>query len=136
MPSARYLLDTNILSDLARNPGGRVTGRIREVGPGLIATTVVVACEVRFGAAKSDSRKLRQRLELLLNEIEVLPFEAPADRHYAEIRLHLERAGTPIGPNDLLIAAHARALDLVLVTDNEKEFARVKKLSVENWLRG
>lgn len=64
----------------------------------------------------------------------ILPLEAPADEYYGAIRHQLERAGTPIGPNDLLIAAHARALGLTLVTDNVREFTRVPQLSVENWL--
>jgi tRNA(fMet)-specific endonuclease VapC len=96
---------------------------------------VIVACEVRFGAAKSGSRRLAKRLDQLLQEITQLPLEPPVARHYADIRAHLERRGTPIGPNDLFIAAHARALDAVLVTDNEREFSRVPRLSVENWRR-
>lgn len=130
-----YLLDTNIVSDLVRRPGGPVVQRIAEVGADRIAISIIVACEIRFGLAKSGSQRLIQNMERVLEQIEVLPMEAPVEEHYADIRTALERAGTPIGPNDLLIAAHARALGLTLVTDNESEFARVPGLKVENWLR-
>jgi Predicted nucleic acid-binding protein, contains PIN domain len=130
----RYLLDTNILSDLMRHPHGRVAKRLTAVGVETVAVSIVVACELRFGAAKSGAHRLTQYLDVILDQIPALPLEAPAEQHYADIRRTLERAGTPIGPNDLLIAAHARALDLVLVSDNVREFARVPGLVVENWL--
>lgn len=130
----RYLLDTNILSDLAKRPDGRVAHRITELGVGAIATSLVVACEIRFGLAKSGSARLAENVTQVLGCIDIIPLDAPVDEHYADIRNTLERAGTPIGPNDLLIAAHARALDMILVTDNVKEFARVQGLEVENWL--
>lgn len=131
--SPGYLLDTNIVSDLVRQPGGAVVQRIAEVGAERIAISIIVACEIRFGLAKSGSQRLIQNMERVLEQIEVLPMEAPVEEHYADIRTALERAGTPIGPNDLLIAAHARALGLTLVTHNESEFARVPGLKVENW---
>lgn len=134
MASPRYLLDTNVVSELARNPGGAAARKIAEVGVDGIAISIVVACEVRFGIAKGVSRRLADRLGILLREIGQVPIESPVDEHYADIRSRLERAGTPIGPNDLLIAAHARALDVVLVTDNVREFSRVPDLAVENWL--
>lgn len=130
-----YLLDTNIVSALARDPKGPVARRIREVGVERIAVSVVVASEIRFGLVKGVSTRLAERLEALLAEIELLPMERPVDDHYADIRAALERTGTPIGPNDLFIAAHARALEMVLVTGNEREFSRVPGLVVENWLR-
>jgi tRNA(fMet)-specific endonuclease VapC len=130
----RHLLDTNILSDLLRNPGGRVARRLAVVGESTVCTSVVVACELRYGAAKLGSPRLSARVESLLDSLEILPLDRGADRHYAEIRLHLDRTGQPIGPNDLLIAAHALALDLTLVTDNVEEFARIPRLPLENWL--
>jgi tRNA(fMet)-specific endonuclease VapC len=130
----RYLLDTNILSDLLRNPGGRVARRLAVVGEPAVCTSIVVACELRYGAAKKGSPQLSARVESLLGSLEILPLDQPSDRSYAEIRLHLERMGKPIGPNDLLIAAHALALDLILVTENVDEFARVPRLPIENWL--
>jgi len=130
----RYLLDTNVLSDLLRNPGGRAAHRIAVVGEPTVCTSIVVACELRYGAARSGSPRLSARVAALLQSLEVLPLDQEADRHYADIRLHLQRIGQPIGPNDLLIAAHTLALDLILVTQNVDEFARVPRLALENWL--
>lgn len=130
----RYLLDTNILSDLIRDPQGTVAERISSAGEDTVCTSIVVAAELRFGAEKSGSRNLADRIDLILSALAVLPLEPPADRHYGEIRQQLTRQGTPIGPNDLLIAAHALALDLTVVTANAGEFSRVPGLRVENWL--
>ena len=130
----RYLLDTSVVSDPVRHPRGMVAGRVASAGEGTVCTSIVVAAELRFGAVKSGSPKLADRVDLILSALEVLPFEPPADRRYGEIRQDLERRGTPIGPNDLLIAAHARALDLTVVTANMREFSRVPDLRVENWL--
>ena len=130
----RYLLDTNVLSDLLRNPGGRTARRLAVVGETTVCTSIVVACELRYGAAKKASPRLSERIEILLESLEVLPLDKESDRRYAEIRWHLERLGHPIGPYDMLIAAHTVALDLTLVTENLDEFARVPGLSVENWL--
>ncbi len=132
----RYLLDTNILSDLVRNPQGRVTQRIREVGQAQVCTSVIVAAELRYGAAKKKSPRLTAQLEAVLGTLEVLPFEAPADETYGLLRARLERAGQSIGGNDLLIAAQIVTLGHTLVTDNEREFARINELSCENWLHG
>jgi tRNA(fMet)-specific endonuclease VapC len=131
----RRLLDTNILSDLVRNPQGRVAIRIAEIGENAICTSVIVAAELRFGAAKKGSERLTIQLERILSVLDVLSFEAPADAAYAELRVKLEAAGAPIGANDMLIAAHALAEGCILVTDNEREFARVDGLTIENWLR-
>jgi tRNA(fMet)-specific endonuclease VapC len=131
---SRYLLDTNILSDLVRHPQGRVAERIKAVGEGNVCTSIVVAAELRYGAAKKGSARLTQQVQAVLGALDILPIEAPADEIYGTIRADLERRGCPIGGNDLLIAAHALSLDLILVTDNEREFARVEGLAVENWL--
>ena len=131
----RYLLDTNIVSDLVRNPKGQVTQRIREVGEGRVRTSIIVAAELRYGAAKRASPRLTAQLEAVLGALEVMPFEAPADAAYGLLRTRLERAGRPIGGNDLLIAAQAVACGDTLVTDNEREFARIDDLPSENWLR-
>jgi len=132
--SLRYLLDTNILSDLVRRPGGTVAARIADVGEDSICTSIIVAGELRYGAAKSGSKQLSERVDLLLSALEILPLEPPADQRYAAVRHHLARQGTPIGPNDLLIAAHALGADLTLVTANRREFERVPALRVESWL--
>ena len=130
----RYMLDTNILSDLIRNPQGRVARRIAKVGENSVCTSIIVAAELRYGCAKSGSAKLRKAVEGLLGEIDVLPFEVRADAGYGVIRVSLEAAGTPIGGNDLLIAAHANALGATIVTANTQEFRRVRDVKVENWL--
>lgn len=131
----RYLLDTSIVSDLVRNPQGRVARHIREVGEAQVCTSIVVAAELRYGAAKKGSPRLTTQLEAVLGALEVLPFEAPADIAYGLLRARLERAGRPIGGNDLLIAAQAVALGYTIVTDNEREFLRIDDLPCENWLR-
>jgi len=132
----RYLLDTNVVSHLVRNPSGPVAQRLLKVGPERAGISIVVACEIRFGLAKRGSRELSERMERVLEELEILPLEPSVDEHYGAIRWSLERAGTPIGPNDLLIAAHARALDLTVVTENVREFRRVPGLRVESWVGG
>lgn len=130
----KYLLDTNILSDLIRNPHGQVANRIAAVGEDRICTSIIVAGELRYGAAKSGSHKLAERIDLLLSAIETLPLDIPADRHYAGLRHQLTRQGIPIGPNDMLIAAQALATGLTVVTANVGEFTRVPGLAMENWL--
>ena len=134
MAEFRYLLDTNILSDLLRNPAGRVAQKVALLGEATICTSIVVACELRYGAAKSGSPRLAERVENLLETLEALPLDKDSDRRYAEIRSHLDLRGRPIGPNDLLIASHAVALDLILVTHNVEEFTRVPDLRLEDWL--
>jgi tRNA(fMet)-specific endonuclease VapC len=131
-----YLLDTNILSDLIRHPGGLVARRVVQVGQKEIFTSIIVAAELRYGCAKKGSAKLLERVQGLLETIPVLSLDMPTDAQYGLIRAELEAAGQPIGMNDLLIASHALALGLTLVTDNTSEFSRVRGLKVENWLRG
>jgi len=130
-----YLLDTNIVSDLVRNPQGRVTQRIREIGEAQVCTSIIVAAELRFGAEKKGSARLTAQLETILGALQVLPFEAPAEAAYGLIRARLERIGQVIGGNDMLIAAHAVTLGSTVVTDNMDEFSRVQDLRCENWLR-
>ena len=131
-----YLLDTNILSDLIRHPDGLVARRVEQVGQKEIFTSIIVAAELRYGCAKKGSSKLLERVQGLLETIPVLSLDMPSDAQYGLIRAELEAAGQPIGMNDLLIASHALALGLTLVTDNTSEFSRVRGLKVENWLRG
>ena len=133
--SLAYLLDTNILSDLVRNPQGVVAARITKAGEDTVCTSIIVAAELRYGATKSNSAKLTERIDLILSALDILPLETPADHQYAALRHHLTHQGTPIGPNDLLIAAHAIASDLTVVTANVREFSRVPVLKVENWLQ-
>jgi tRNA(fMet)-specific endonuclease VapC len=128
------MLDTNIISDLIRNPRGKAARRIAKVGEDKICTSIIVAAELRYGCAKTGSARLIAAVEDVLGEISVLPFEPPADAEYGALRAALEAAGTPIGGNDLLIAAHARATGSTIVTANVDEFRRVRGLAVENWL--
>ena len=130
-----YLLDTNIVSDLVRHPQGKIAEHIRKVGEEQVCTSIIVAAELRYGAAKKGSQRLTSQLEAILDVLDILPLEAPADAVYGSIRTQLEKKGQPIGGNDLLIAAQALALDYTVVTDNEAEFARVEGLHYENWLR-
>nr|CAA6829564.1 MAG: VapC toxin protein [uncultured Thiotrichaceae bacterium] len=132
--SYRYLLDTNAISDLMKNPQGRTAKHIAQVGEEAVCTSIIVAAELEFGVQKKGSAKLQERLSVILSAIDVLPLEKPAEAKYGDLRYHLEKQGTPIGGNDLLIAAHALSLGLCVVTQNVREFERVPELSVENWL--
>jgi len=130
----RYMLDTNIIADLIRNPQGKAAKRVAKVGEDNICTSIIVAAELRYGCAKSGSKRLLKAVEDLLGEIDVLPFDVPADADYGGIRSELEAAGKKIGSNDLLIAAHAYATGAMIVTANTDEFKRIRGLKVENWL--
>lgn len=129
------MLDTNIVSDLLRHPDGSAAKRIADVGSDAICVSIITAAELRYGCAKKGSAKLLAHVEAILESVQVLAFDVPADAEYGGIRAELEAAGKPIGPNDLLIAAHAYAVGAVLVTDNTGEFSRVRGLQVENWIR-
>ena len=133
MADRLWMLDTNALSDMIRNPAGPLVQRLAAETPDAVCTSIVVACELRFGAQRKGSAVLTQRVQQLLMALTVLPFDEPADEHYADIRAAIERAGTPIGSHDLLIAAHARSRGLTVVTHNLREFARVPGLKVEDW---
>jgi tRNA(fMet)-specific endonuclease VapC len=129
-----YLLDTNIVSDLIRHLAGAVFQKLSDVGEASVCTSIVVACELSFGVQKSGSARLKQKLEQVLKVLPLISLEHPIEKYYAEIRTHLEQSGTPIGPNDMLIAAQALMLDLTVVTANVREFSRVPGLKNENWL--
>ena len=131
----RYLLDTNIVSDLVRNPQGRIAEYVRKVGEAQVCTSIIVAAELRYGATKKGSPRLTAQLEAVLSALEILPLEPPADVVYGLLRTQLEQVGQPIGGNDLLIAAQTLSFGYTIVTDNEAEFARIKDLPRENWLR-
>lgn len=129
-----YLLDTNIVSDLMRRPQGPVAAALARVGDDTVCTSIVVVAELKFGVKKSGSPRLQANLDAILSALEILPLKEPVDQRYAEIRHQLESVGQTIGPNDLLIAAHCLAENLVAVTANIDEFSRVPGLGVENWL--
>jgi len=130
-----YMLDTNIISDLIRNPAGKVARHIAKIGDQGLVVSIITAAELRYGSAKAGSPRLLKRIEEILFRIRPLPFDVPADSQYGGIRAELGAAGKPIGPNDFLIAAHALALGITLVTANTGEFSRIRSLKVENWLK-
>jgi len=130
----RYLLDTNIISDLVRHPRGRAAERLAEVGAEQVCTSIIVVAELRFGALKKRSAKLAQQLEDVCNAIDILQFDHSAANSYAIVRSQLEATGRPIGANDLLIAAHALAADCTLVTNNMRDIQRIERLFLDNWL--
>ena len=135
--AAPLLLDTNIISALMRDacdPVGQRLQGAQDLGR-KVCTSMVVQCELMFGLARVQSIRLSQAHAIVMTRLDVLPLDEAVPAHYAALRTHLERQGNPIGPNDALIAAHALALEAVLVTDNEAEFRRVPGLQIENWLR-
>ncbi|MEY3122864.1 MAG: hypothetical protein RI993_1689 [Pseudomonadota bacterium] len=134
MSDFRYLLDTNIVAELVKNPQGRLAEKMLVSGwEKYSCTSIIVACELRYGAAKRRSPKLTFNVEQVLASLPTLPFQGSADATYAIIRANLEQRGLPIGCHDLLIAAHAFSLDLIVVTANERECSRIPDLKVENW---
>ena len=130
----RYMLDTNIVSAILRDPRGKVLERLIEVGEENAFISIITHGEIWYGVKKNGSEELSRKVSAVTRRFYVAPLQLPSDQRYAEVRLAL-RQGKTIGPNDLWIAAHALALDAVLVTDNESEFSRVPGLKVENWLR-
>lgn len=131
----RYLLDTNILIYLANRRSDSVVARFARLRPGEVAMSCVTYGELRYGAEKSTRRESAlATLERLAERVAVLPLDAAASAEYGRIRKELEQTGRPLGNNDTWIAAHALAAKLVLVTNNEREFARVAGLKLENWV--
>jgi tRNA(fMet)-specific endonuclease VapC len=130
----KYLLDTNVCVDYLTGRFPSVVERVRRSSPDELCVSSVVAAELRYGAEKSAHRRQNHaRLEVLLTDMPVVDFDARAASAYGRLRTELERAGAVIGPNDMLIGAHSVSLGLVLVTDNTREFGRIKGLRVENW---
>ncbi len=131
----RYLLGTNIVSDLIRNPQGAIAERIRKVSEAAVCTSIIVAAELRYGVRKRGSARLVAQVEAVLSALEIMPLEAPADGTYGRLRVRLEQSDQPIGGNDLLIAAQCVTLGYTIGTNNERELARVEESPCENWLR-
>lgn len=137
--SVNYLLDTNIISHMMHNANGVAALHLEKLlnsdPTHKFFTSIVVQSELLFGLAKRPTAKLQQAYERQMAGLTVMPIDDAVSHRYATVRLALSRAGTPIGPNDIFIAAHALALDCTLVTDNEDEFRRVAGLKVENWTK-
>jgi tRNA(fMet)-specific endonuclease VapC len=130
----RHLLDTNACVDYLTGRYPRVVGRIQGSSPEELCLSSVVVAELRYGADHSARRRANHAgIDALVEEIECLDFDLRAAATYGRVRARLEEAGTPIGPNDMLIAAHALSRGLIVVTDNVAEFRRVKGLRVDNW---
>lgn len=130
----RYLLDTNVCVDYLTGRYPRVVARLQKSSPEDLCLSSVVVAELRYGADHSARRRTNHaRVDVLIEEVECLDFDLRAATTYGQVRARLEAGGTPIGPNDMLIAAHALSRGLAVVTDNVAEFGRVKGLKVESW---
>lgn len=130
-----WLLDTNIVIAISKRAPTLLPWLERHAARDVVLSAVVLA-EIEYGIAKSARREHNRRVfDAIVHGFEVVPFDGDAAHHYGEVRAALEQRGQPIGPNDLMIAAHALALDATLVTDNTREFSRVEGLRLENWLR-
>ena len=130
----KYLLDTNVCVDFLNRRYPKVTERIRTSSPEDLCLSSVAMAELRYGADRSQRRgENHERIDVLATEIQCLDFDLTAARVYGRIRSALEAEGTPIGPYDMMIAAHAVSQGLILVTDNEREFRRISGLEIENW---
>jgi len=130
-----YLLDTNVLIAITKaNPAVRL--RLEHHADHEILLSSIVLAEIEYGIAKSTKREYnRQVFAELSRTFKIVTFSPQAAQHYGELRVYLEKRGTPIGSNDTLIAAEALAQGATLVTDNTREFSRVPGLLLENWLR-
>jgi len=131
----RYLLDTDTCIYIIKKQPVEVFNRLKKCSIGDVAVSSITVAELEYGAAKS-SRPDQNRNALLafLSPFEILPFDDQAAIHYGDIRSHLEKTGKIIGSMDMMIAAHARSIPLILVTNNSREFARVPDLRMENWV--
>ena len=132
----RFMLDTNVCVDLIRQRDDRVLRKMLRFRPDDLCISSVTLSELEYGAAKSaDPGKNRLALARFMTPLSILPYDDAVAPVYGRIRAELERAGTPIGPLDMMIAAHALSLRLTVVTDNEREFRRVPGLIVQNWAK-
>lgn len=130
-----YLLDTNICIYIIKRRPEEIFNKFLTLSLGSVAISSITLAELDYGISKSTfPERNKEALEKFLTPIEVIEFGVEAAEQYGKIRFDLEKKGTPIGPLDLLIAAHAKSLNLTLVTNNEKEFTRISDLKVENWI--
>ncbi len=130
----KYLIDTNICIYIMNKRPAGVIKKFKQFELGEIGISTITVSELQYGVAKSTHRKKNEvRLTEFLAPLEILAYDEMAARVYGDIRYLLEKHGQPIGPLDLLIAAHAISKGLVLITNNDKEFKRIKKLQVESW---
>ncbi|MDL1973514.1 MAG: type II toxin-antitoxin system VapC family toxin [Deltaproteobacteria bacterium] len=132
----KYLIDTNICIYIMNKRPAGIIHKFKLFDVGEIGVSTITVSELQYGVSKSKNRGLnKQRIEEFLSPLEILPYDEIAATIYGDIRVQLEKRGEPIGPLDLLIAAHALSRNLVIISNNEKEFKRVKNLKVENWVK-
>ena len=132
----KYLIDTNICIYVMNKKPFEVIDKFKNTEIGQIGISSITVSELNYGVAKSKFQKQNaQRLEEFLTPFEILSYDETASKYYGMIRYQLESKGKVIGPLDMLIAAHALSKDLILVTNNEKEFKRIKSLKIENWTK-
>lgn len=129
-----YLLDTNICIYIINSKPSRVLEKFRQQEPGTIALSTVSAAELAYGVIKSGSERNQRALQMFFAPLEILSFDERAVWQYGVVRASLEQSGQPIGALDTMIAAHALSIDATLVTNNEREFRRVRGLKIENWV--
>jgi len=130
----KLLLDTDICIYAINQQATSVLEQLRRYSIGDVGISAITFAELRYGVENSaDAQANSQRLDRFLLPLEILPFDESAGRRYGALRVALRRRGQPIGPNDLLIAAHALSLDTTLATNNVREFERVDGLRVERW---
>jgi tRNA(fMet)-specific endonuclease VapC len=131
----RYMLDTNICSYILKNHPAAVKQKFEEVGAGNICISTIVLAELYFGAARHpEGVVIRREIDDFASRLVVIPWDEIAADHYGAIRSSLEKAGTPVGAMDMLIAAHARSCGATLVTNNRREFDRIKGLTSLSWV--
>jgi tRNA(fMet)-specific endonuclease VapC len=132
----KYLIDTNICIYIMNKRPAGVIKKFKQFQPGEIGISTITVSELQYGAAKSTYREKNEiRLEEFLFPFEILNYDQAAAKVYVDVRFQLEKRGQPIGLLDLFIAAHAISQDLVLITNNDKEFMRIKRLKIENWTK-
>lgn len=131
-----YLLDTNICIYIIKKKPVEVLERFQSLPLGDVGISTITLAELQYGIAKSTQpEKNQQALQQFLIPLEIVEFDYEASVVYGELRAHLEKTGQPIGALDMFIAAHAKSLDITIVTNNEREFRRVPNLKVENWVQ-
>lgn len=132
----KYLIDTNICIYVMNKRPKKIIQKFKQFEPGEIGISTITVSELQYGIAKSKHQERNQlRLREFLTPLEILDYDEEAAEAYGDIRFQLEKRGRPIGPLDLLIAAQAASRGLILVTNNDKEFNRIKKVKVENWTK-
>jgi tRNA(fMet)-specific endonuclease VapC len=131
----RYMMDTDTSSYIIRNRPESVRVRFGKLDSSQVCISVITHAELLYGVkSMTSTRTIRPAVEDFVRRLTVLEWDSAAAEHYADIRVKLETGGTPIGNMDMMIAAHARSVSAVMVTNNEKHFRRVSALTVENWV--